>query len=285
MVERVGRRPEGQERLDSQLIGWDVAEKATKIRLDELLVDRGLAESRTQAERLIMAGKVRVGGELSDKPGHRLSPDVDLSVTEALPYVSRGGVKLAAALDAFDIRPDGWVCADIGASTGGFTDCLLQHGAQRVYAIDVGFGQLAWSLRNDPRVINIERANIRHLEELPETIALATIDVSFIGLALVLPRVEALLSAGGLIIALIKPQFEVGKGQVGKGGVVRDQNLHRDVARRVLANAVDLALVPGGLIRSPIKGPAGNIEFLVLLRLGGDRPSDETMARWIEECL
>ena len=198
--------------------------RTPKIRLDELLVDRGLAETRAQAQRLIQAGQVFIGDEVADKPGRSVPQDAPVRVQEALRYVSRGGLKLEAALDAFGIDPAGWVCADIGASTGGFTDCLLQRGAARVYAVDVGYGQLAWSLRIDPRVVSIERTNIRYLDPLPERASLATVDVSFIGLALVLPRIAGLLMPAGQIIALIKPQFEVGKGQVGKGGVVRDPN-------------------------------------------------------------
>lgn len=239
-----------------------------------------------QAERLIRAGQVWLGDEASgvrgDKPGQRVAPDVALRVERGLPYVSRGGLKLAAALDAFGVAPEGWVCADIGASTGGFTDCLLQRGAARVYAIDVGYGQLAWSLRQDPRVIPMERANIRSLVPLPELVSLAVIDVSFIGLGLVLPRVAGLLAAGGQVIALIKPQFEVAKGQVGKGGVVRDPALHRAAIRKVLAEATQADLAPAGLIRSPITGPAGNVEFLAWLRLGGSPISESTVNGWLE---
>jgi len=258
------------------------------MRLDDALVARGLAETREQAERLIRAGQVWLGdaasGVRGDKPGQWVAPDVALRVERGLPYVSRGGLKLAAALDAFGVAPVGWVCADIGASTGGFTDCLLQRGAARVYAIDVGYGQLAWSLRQDPRVISMERANIRRLEPLPEPVTLAVIDVSFIGLGLVLPRVAALLTAGGQVVALIKPQFEVAKDQVGKGGVVRDPLLHRAVIRKVLAEAAAVNLAPAGLIRSPITGPAGNVEFLAWFRLG-DSPADElAITSWLNAC-
>jgi 23S rRNA (cytidine1920-2'-O)/16S rRNA (cytidine1409-2'-O)-methyltransferase len=257
-----------------------------KIRLDEALVARGLAETCSQAERLIRAGQVWLGDESSgvrgDKPGQRVAPDIALRVERGLPYVSRGGLKLEAALDAFGVTPAGWVCADIGASTGGFTDCLLQRGAAKVYAIDVGYGQLAWSLRQDPRVISMERANIRLLEPLPEAVALAVIDVSFIGLGLVLPRVAGLLAAGGQVIALIKPQFEVAKGQVGKGGVVRDPLLHRAAIRKVLAEAAAANLAPAGLIRSPITGPAGNIEFLASLLLGGGPVAESTVNGWLD---
>jgi 23S rRNA (cytidine1920-2'-O)/16S rRNA (cytidine1409-2'-O)-methyltransferase len=205
---------------------------------------------------------------VADKPGQQVLEDAEVQIQRGLPYVSRGGLKLAAALDAFGVNPAHWVCADIGASTGGFTDCLLQRGAARVYAVDVGYGQLAWSLRQDPRVVSLERVNIRYLEGLPEPVALATVDVSFIGLGLVLPRVATLLVPGGQVIALIKPQFEVGKGQVGKGGVVRDPALHRAAIEQVLTQAAPIGLAPAGLIRSPIIGPAGNVEFLAWLREG-----------------
>ncbi len=252
-----------------------------KLRLDELLVARGLAANRSQAQGLIMAGQVWLGDRELDKPGHYLPSDAAVSIRQGLPYVSRGGLKLAAALDAFQLDPTGWICADVGASTGGFTDCLLQHGASRVYAIDVGYGQLAWSLRQDPRVVCIERVNIRRLERLPEPVQLATVDVSFIGLSLVLPRAATLLTPGGQVIALVKPQFEVGKGQVGKGGVVRDPAQHRQVLYRVLAAALSIGLSSAGVIRSPITGPAGNVEFLVWLRLGADPPDGETVDKWV----
>ena len=243
-----------------------------KMRLDELVLARGLAESRTQAQRLILAGQVWQADRVLDKAGQLVPEDVALRVDAGLPFVSRGGLKLAAALDAFSVDPTGYACADIGASTGGFTDCLLQRGAARVYAVDVGYGQLAWSLRQDPRVISIERTNIRHLTSLPELVMLATVDVSFIGLSLVLPNIVKLLAPGGQIIALIKPQFEVGKGQVGKGGVVRDPKLHTAVVEKVLAEASGNGLVPTGVLRSPITGPAGNVEFLAWLKLGTEAP-------------
>jgi 23S rRNA (cytidine1920-2'-O)/16S rRNA (cytidine1409-2'-O)-methyltransferase len=246
--------------------------KPHKIRLDELVLARGLAESRTQAQRLILAGQVRRADQVLDKAGQLVSEDLELRVEARLPFVSRGGLKLVAALDAFGVNPAGYVCADIGASTGGFTDCLLQRGAARVYAVDVGYGQLAWSLRQDARVISIERTNIRNLTSLPELVTLATVDVSFIGLSLVLPNIVTLLAPGGQIIALIKPQFEVGKGQVGKGGVVRDPKLHTAVVDKVLAEAPSIGLVPAGVIRSPITGPAGNVEFLAWLKLGMEVP-------------
>ncbi len=257
-----------------------------KMRLDDALVARGLAETRQQAERLIRAGQVWLGDAASaargDKPGQQVASDVALRVEQKLPYVSRGGVKLAAALAAFGVTPAGWVCADIGASTGGFTDCLLQHGAARVYAIDVGYGQLAWRLRQDSRVISLERANIRSLAPLPEPVMLAVIDVSFIGLGLVLPRAATLLAAGGQVIALIKPQFEVAREQVERGGVVRAPALHRAAIRKVLAEAAAVNLAPAGLIRSPITGPAGNVEFLAWLRLDADPADEPTIEGWLD---
>ena len=252
--------------------------KPAKARLDELL------ETRSQAQRLIAAGQVFVGDALADKPGRQVATDASLRIQEGLRYVSRGGLKLEAALDAFGIVPSGWVCADIGASTGGFTDCLLQRGAARVYAVDVGYGQLAWSLRTDSRVIALERVNIRHLQALPEPVTLATVDVSLIGLGLVLPRIAALLAPAGQVVALIKPQFEVGKGQVGKGGVVRDPQLHRDAVRKVLSEAMACDLAPAGLMRSPLLGPAGNVEFLAWLRLAGEHPTAAMIAAWLAAC-
>jgi 23S rRNA (cytidine1920-2'-O)/16S rRNA (cytidine1409-2'-O)-methyltransferase len=258
-----------------------MTDRPRKLRLDELVLARGLAGSRTQAQRLILAGQVWMGDQVADKPGLSVAEDAPIRVEQGPPYVSRGGLKLAAALDAFGVDPAGWVCADIGASTGGFTDCLLQRGAVRVYAVDVGYGQLAWTLRQDPRVAVMERTNIRHLESLPQEVTLATVDVSFIGLGLVLPRIANLLSPGGQVIALIKPQFEVGKGQVGKGGVVRDPKLHRSAITKVLAEAAAVGLAPAGVIRSPITGPAGNVEFLAWLKLGEEMPSSQSMEAWL----
>jgi 23S rRNA (cytidine1920-2'-O)/16S rRNA (cytidine1409-2'-O)-methyltransferase len=241
--------------------------KPSKMRLDELVLARGLAESRTQAQRLILAGQVWQGDQVLDKAGRLVPEDVELRVEAGLPYVSRGGLKLAAALGAFGVDPTGWICADIGASTGGFTDCLLQRGAARVYAVDVGYGQLAWSLRQDARVISIERTNIRHLMSLPELVALATVDVSFIGLSLVLPSIVKLLAPGGQIIALIKPQFEVGRGEVGKGGIVRDPVAHERAVEGVRQAGLELGLAVSGVCESPITGADGNREFLILLQL------------------
>jgi 23S rRNA (cytidine1920-2'-O)/16S rRNA (cytidine1409-2'-O)-methyltransferase len=261
--------------------------RPTTVRLDELLVLRGIAPTRSQSQQLLMAGLVLVDGQVADKAGKQVPSDAAVEVKSRLPYVSRGGLKLEAALEAFGLDPTGRVCADIGASTGGFTDCLLQRGAVRVYAIDVGYGQLAWSLRIDPRVVVMERMNARLLENLPEQIDIATIDVSFISLRLVLPRVVGLLTPTGNTIALIKPQFEVGKESVGKGGVVRDPRLHRAAIEQVLTVAEAIGFRATGVIRSPIRGPAGNIEFLAWLRLGVDRSSDGIgpIADAIEACL
>jgi 23S rRNA (cytidine1920-2'-O)/16S rRNA (cytidine1409-2'-O)-methyltransferase len=234
-------------------------------RLDLLVHRRGLAASREGARRLIMAGVVRVNGVVVDKPGARIKDDVEVSVEGQPPYVSRGGLKLEKALDRFGIVPAGRVVADVGASTGGFTDLWLQRGALRVYAIDVGYGQLAWKLRQDPRVINMERTNARHLASLPEPVELASIDVSFISLDLILPRVYAWLVDGGQAVALVKPQFEAGADRVGKGGVVRDPDTHRDVLSGVLEKAIESGWQLLGLTRSPLVGPAGNIEFLAWL--------------------
>jgi 23S rRNA (cytidine1920-2'-O)/16S rRNA (cytidine1409-2'-O)-methyltransferase len=246
-----------------------------RIRLDMLLVQRGLAQTRTRAQALIMAGQVRVDGQVVDKAGAKVPVDVRIAVTTGLPYVSRGGLKLAAALDAFSVDPHGLVVADVGASIGGFTDCLLQRGVARVYAIDVGYGQLAWPLRKDRRVVVMERTNVRYLQTLPEPIDLATIDVSFISLELVLPVVVCWLKDGGQIIALVKPQFEVGRGEVGRGGVVRRPEQHAAALARVVGCGRELGLWLEGVVPSPILGPAGNREFLVRLARAPARPPDE----------
>jgi len=262
---------------------------AKKERLDRLMVVRGLAESREQAQRLIMAGEVEVDGERQDKPGRMVLLDAEITVRRPLPYVSRGGLKLAAALNAFAVPVAGCVAIDVGASTGGFTDCLLQHGAARVYAIDVGYGQLAWKLQTDPRVVVMDRTNVRHLETLPDGALadLAVIDVSFISLALVLPAVLRLLKPNAQIIALVKPQFEAGVDDVGKGGVVRNADVHRRVLREICAAAQNLGLHPAGLIASPVLGPAGNVEFLLWLKReppGHDTSMlEQTLAAALEE--
>jgi 23S rRNA (cytidine1920-2'-O)/16S rRNA (cytidine1409-2'-O)-methyltransferase len=238
---------------------------AEKTRLDVLLADRGLAPSREAARRMIMAGEVRVDGDVRDKPGMRVALDVALEVRQPPRFVSRGGEKLQGALDAFGVDVAGRICADVGASTGGFTDCLLQHGAARVYAIDVGYGQLDYRLRTDARVVVMERTNARYLEALPELVSLVVIDASFISLGMLVPVVRGWLADEADVIALIKPQFEAGKGQVGKGGVVRDPDVHRRVLLDVLSGARDTGYAVRDLVPSPLKGPAGNIEFLAWL--------------------
>lgn len=240
---------------------------AAKVRVDQLLVDRGLAESRTKAQALIMAGQVLAGTRRLAKPGETVLADQALTVKgQDHPWVSRGGLKLDKGLTEFAIDPAGLVCLDVGASTGGFTDVLLTRGAKRVYAVDVGHGQLAWKLRNDERVIVLERANARHLtaEEIPEPIDLIVCDASFIGLAKVLERPLTFAVLGARLVALIKPQFEVGKDRVGKGGVVRDPALHEEVCdsmRRWLDGLPGWSVL--GVVDSPIRGPEGNREFLI----------------------
>ncbi len=241
-----------------------------RVRADELLVTRGLAETRSQARAVILAGEVRSGGQVIDKAGHMLSPDADLEIVRPLRFASRGGEKLDHALEEFDLNVSGFVCADFGASTGGFTDVLLLRGAAKVYAIDVGYGQLDYRLQRDERVVVIDRTNVRYLDELPEQVDLVTIDVSFISLALVLPAAVRVLKPEGRCVCLIKPQFEAGKDRVGKGGVVRDQSVHRDVLRSVLTASAELGFGVNGLTNSPITGPAGNIEFLALLSRDSD---------------
>lgn len=240
-----------------------------KVRLDKLLVDRALVPSRERARALILAGKVVVGEHAVDKAGAQVAEDAPVRLKgEDIPYVSRGGLKLEKGLDHFAVDPAGRVAVDVGASTGGFTDCLLQRGATKVFAVDVGYGQLAWSLREDPRVVNLERTNIRELtaEHLGERPSLAVIDASFISLDKVLPPTLALLAPGAEILALIKPQFEVGKGQVGKGGVVRDAEQHAAVVERIRTLAESLGCLVLGVTESPILGPKGNREFLIHLR-------------------
>jgi 23S rRNA (cytidine1920-2'-O)/16S rRNA (cytidine1409-2'-O)-methyltransferase len=255
-----------------------------KIRLDHLLVLRGLAESRSQAQSLVQAGQVRVNGQVASKPGAKVPTQAPIEVRERLPYVSRGGLKLAAALDTFDVPVSGAVCADVGASTGGFTDCLLQRGAARVYAIDVGYGQLAWKLRQDERVVVMERTNARYLDMLPELVQIVTIDVSFISLSLLLSSVVRWLDYGADVVPLVKPQFEAGREQVGKGGVVRDPAVHRQVLEEVAGYATARGLAVHGLIRSPITGPAGNVEFLMHLRQGS-AGGDFDLSAAVTSCL
>ncbi len=241
---------------------------AAKRRLDLLLVERGLAESRTLAQRLVMAGRVRVDGQVATKPSQAVSSDSEITVEAGPRYVSRGGEKLAAALRGFGLQVQGWVCADVGASTGGFTDCLLQHGAVKVYAIDVGRGQLHWKLRQDPRVVVMEGVNARHLESLPELVDLVTADVAFISLRLLLPNFARWLTPEGQAVLLVKPQFEAGSGSVGRGGVVRDPAVWRRVLLEVAEAAAAVGLAPQSALRSPVRGPKGNVEFLLWCRKG-----------------
>ena len=251
-----------------------------KTRLDALLFERGLSESRERAKAVIMSGSVYIGGAKAVKPGVFVDPDADIEIRGGLPFVSRGGLKLKKALDFFDVSPEGMVCIDCGASTGGFTDCLLQHGARKVYAVDVGYGQLAWSLRNDPRVVTMERTNIRNVTAgmLGERPQLATVDLSFISLSIVLPVLRELLADDGQVICLIKPQFEAGRGNVGKKGVVRDSAIHEAVLERFIESAISCEFIPGGLTYSPVKGPEGNIEYLGLLFYRGGSGSNSSSA-------
>ena len=241
----------------------------TKPRLDQLLIERGLAESRARAQALILAGRVFSGERRLDKPGQAVATDIELCVRTPGPaYASRGGIKLAHGLDHFGIDPAGSVALDVGASTGGFTDVLLRRGAARVHAVDVGHGQLNWRLRNDPRVVVLERTNVRDLtrEHVPEAIDLVVCDVSFISLELALPAALALAGRNARVVALIKPQFEVGKGQVGKGGVVRDPALHEAVCARIARWLSEQGWQVLGVTASPITGPKGNREFLIAAR-------------------
>ncbi len=244
--------------------------KSPRIRLDQLLVARGLCESREKAQRAIMAGEVKVAGLVIDKPGTKIADDAGIEVKTADRYVGRGGHKLEAALGTFALNPAGWTCLDIGASTGGFTDCLLQHGAGKVWAIDVGHDQLAWRIRSDPRVVAREGLNARYLteEDVPDPLDLIVIDVSFISLTLILPPAAALLKAGGVIVPLIKPQFELRREQVAHGGVVRDPALHAAAVEKVRAFAAEHLpqFAWTGVIESPLKGGEGNTEFLACLR-------------------
>ena len=248
-----------------------------RVRLDILLVEQGLAESRAKAQALIMAGQVRVTGQVVLKPATAIPADATLTVDSGPRFVSRGGEKLDAALEAFGIDVSGWTCADVGSSTGGFTDCLLQRGATKIYAIDVGKGILHWKLRNDPRVVVMEETNARYIESLSEPVSLVTVDASFISLKILLPVVrkwivaEKMKEERGSIIALIKPQFEAGKKDVSRGdGVIRDPEIHRQVLLDILGFAQQEGLHIHGLIKSPLLGPKGNAEFLVWLGEGKD---------------
>ena len=239
-----------------------------KERLDVLLTKRNLAASREKAKALIMAGVVYVNGQKEDKAGTTFEDTAAIEVRgNTLPYVSRGGLKLEKAVSHFDLDLKGRICMDVGASTGGFTDCMLQNGAQRVYSVDVGYGQLAWSLRTDPRVVNLERTNARYLtrEQVPEEIDFFSVDVSFISLTLILPAVRPLLAEHGQAMCLIKPQFEAGREKVGKKGVVRDKAVHEEVIEKIRSFALENGFSVLGLTFSPVKGPEGNIEYLIYL--------------------
>ena len=242
-----------------------------KKRLDVLLAERGLQESRQRAQAVIMSGEVFVNGQRVDKPGTAVAEDARIEIRGGtLAYVSRGGLKLEKAMASFPIDLNGAVCADIGASTGGFTDCMLQNGAEKVYAVDVGYGQLAWKLRSDPRVVCLERTNARYLthEQVPDELDFASVDVSFISLKLILPPLNGLLKDGGHAACLVKPQFEAGREKVGKKGVVRDPAVHLEVLEHFLDHARDAGFAVLGLTYSPIRGPEGNIEYLGYLEKG-----------------
>ncbi|MHB8171987.1 MAG: TlyA family RNA methyltransferase [Thermincolia bacterium] len=262
-----------------------------KKRIDILLVDKGLFPSRERAKTSIMAGRVLVNNQRVDKSGTEVPEDAEIRITgDDMPYVSRGGLKLAKAIKVFGLDLTDKVVLDIGASTGGFTHCALQNGARLVYAVDVGYGQLAWSLRQDSRVVNLERINIRYLDAgaLEVTPELATIDVAFISLELVLPKAYELTGAGAQVVALVKPQFEAGREKVGKKGVVRDPQVHQEVLARVVVAAEETGFGVIDLSFSPIKGPEGNIEYLLLLdksRPGENRVDDGKIAKVVEESL
>ena len=258
-----------------------------KKRLDVLLTEQGYADTRSKAQAIIMSGQVYVDGQKADKPGVSYEETVQLEVRgAACPYVSRGGLKLEKALRDFGVEPKGYVCSDSGASTGGFTDCLLQQGASKVFAIDVGYGQLDWKIRSDPRVVVMERTNIRYVtpEDLGEPLDLSVIDVSFISLKIVLPAIKNLLKPGaGQVLCLIKPQFEAGKDKVGKKGVVREPEIHKEVLDMFVALAKELEFTILGLTFSPVKGPEGNIEFLGHLTLADREGITPDTAKVVEE--
>lgn len=255
-----------------------------KKRLDVLLVERGLATSREKAKAMIMAGEVLVDNEREDKAGSMFPEEVEIVLKgKPLPYVSRGGLKLEKAMKNFDLTLDGKVCMDVGASTGGFTDCMLQNGAVKVYAVDVGYGQLAWSLRTDERVVNMERANIRYVtpEDLAEPIEFFSVDVSFISLHHIFPVAQRITTPDAMGVCLVKPQFEAGREKVGKNGVVRDPAVHREVLHNAMSYAAENGFVVRGLDYSPVKGPEGNIEYLMFVQKS-DQPAvldDEAAAQ------
>lgn len=250
---------------------------SAKKRLDVVLVERGVLESRQKAQAVIMAGEIFVNGQRVDKPGTPVADEAKIEMRgNTLRYVSRGGLKLEKAMETFPIRLDGAICGDIGASTGGFTDCMLQNGAVKVYAVDVGYGQLAWSLRIDERVVCLERTNARYLThaEVPDQLDFASVDVSFISLKLILPALRGLLRPGGQVACLVKPQFEAGKEKVGKKGVVRDPEVHLEVLEHFLEHAKEADFTVLGITYSPIRGPEGNIEYLGYLRTGAEPGED-----------
>ena len=258
---------------------------SNKIRLDLLLTERGLQESRQKAQATIMSGLVFVNGQRVDKPGTAVPNDAPIEIRgNTLKYVSRGGLKLEKAMTCFPIRLDGCIAADIGASTGGFTDCMLQNGASKVYAVDVGYGQLAWSIRSDKRVVCLERTNARYLtkEQIPEPLDFASIDVSFISLKLILPALRPLMAENGQVVALVKPQFEAGREKVGKKGVVRDSAVHQEVLEHFLVHADEADFSVKGLTFSPIRGPEGNIEYLGYLSVGRGVPCEEDLVELVK---
>ena len=248
---------------------------SSKKRLDVAMVERGLAESRQKAQAVIMAGQVYVNGQKVDKAGAPVAEDAAIEVRgKTLAYVSRGGLKLEKAMELWPIRLEGAVCADIGASTGGFTDCMLQHGAEKVFAVDTGYGKLAWKLRTDPRVVPLERTNARYLtrEQIPDALDFASVDVSFISLRLILPALRGVLKDSGRVVCLVKPQFEAGREKVGKKGVVRDPKVHLEVLEHFLDHAAQADFTVTAMDFSPIRGPEGNIEYLGLLTAGAGEP-------------
>lgn len=256
-----------------------------KLRLDVLLVQRGLQESRQKAQATIMSGQVFVDGQRVDKPGAPVAEDAEIEVKGGLRYVSRGGLKLEKAMALWPVHLEDAVCMDIGASTGGFTDCMLQNGAAKVYAVDVGYGQLAWKLRSDPRVVCLERTNARYLshEQIPEEPDFSSVDVSFISLKLILPAIAGVLRDGGQVVCLIKPQFEAGKEKVGKKGVVRDPAVHREVLEHFLEYAKENNFTVIDITYSPIRGPEGNIEYLGFLQKNSGQAGTIDIPALVEE--
>ena len=258
---------------------------SNKTRLDVLLTEQGLQESRQKAQATIMSGLVFVNGQRVDKPGTAIPNDAKIEIRgNTLKYVSRGGLKLEKAMAEFPIELNGCICGDIGASTGGFTDCMLQNGASKVYSVDVGYGQLAWKLREDPRVVCMERTNARYLthEQIPQELDFASVDVSFISLGLILPALDGLLSPEGEAVCLVKPQFEAGREKVGKKGVVRDPAVHLEVLEAFLRHAKENHFTVLGITYSPIRGPEGNIEYLGYLRHGQGTPGDFSLSEIVE---